>query len=102
MITMMTYFVYVCFALFALGISGVAASRNFIVMMLSIEIAIVAATLLATVIFTAGGQAGIMQLLFALFTIAAAEVMTLIVFYRYLSRYELSMDVAKLSRLKDK
>ena len=99
---MIEYFIYISMALFALGISGVVASRHFIVMMLSIEISIAAATLLATTLFFYSTDGGIMQLLFALFAIAAAEVMTLMVFYRYLARYELSVDVSKLSKLKDR
>jgi NADH-quinone oxidoreductase subunit K len=99
---MIDYFIYVSMALFTLGISGVAASRNFIVMMLSIEVSIVAATLLAVAVFRYGAPGNIMVLLFALWAVAAAEVIVLIVFYRYLSRYELSMDVTRLSRLRDK
>ena len=95
-------FVYLSFALFALGVSGVAASRHFLIMMLSIEICIVASTLLAAALFTYNTDGGIMQLLFALFAIAAAEVITLTVFYRYLAKYELTMDVSKLSRYRDK
>ena len=99
---MIIYFVYLSMALFALGVSGVAASRHFLIMVFSIEIIIVAATLLATALFYSNTYGGIMQLLFALWAIAAAEVIVLIVFYRYIAKYQSSMDVTRLSKLGDK
>ena len=98
---MIAYLMYLSLALFALGVSGVASSRHFLIMLLSIEIIIVAATLLAAAIYSNVMAGGIMELLFALWTVAAVEVMVLIVFYRYLAKYELSMDVTRLSRLRD-
>ncbi|MCL5430270.1 MAG: NADH-quinone oxidoreductase subunit K [Candidatus Marsarchaeota archaeon] len=95
------YFVAFSFAVFAIGIVGVVASRHFILMLLSIEIALAAATLLATVFFYFDSNGNILVLLFMIWTIAATEAIALVSFYRYLSRYETSMDVTKLSRLRD-
>ena len=96
------YFLVVSFAIFAVGIVGISATRHFIIMLLSVEVALVAATLLATAFYyynTATGN--IMLLLFAIWTIAASEAIVLIAFYRYLGRFEASLDVTKLSKLRD-
>ena len=96
------YFVVVSFALFSMGAVGIVATRHFLLMILSIEIALVASTLLATAMyFSVAGQGNIMLLLFAIWTIAAAEAIALVSFYRYLARYETSLDVTKLSRLRE-
>lgn len=95
------YFVIVSFAIFAVGIVGVAATRHFLLMILSVEIALVASTLLATVFYTFDGGGNVLLLLFSLWAIAAIEAIALVSFYRYLSRYETSLDVTKLSKLRD-
>ena len=95
------YFVTVSFAIFAVGIVGVAATRHFLLMILSVEIALVASTLLATVFYTFDAAGNVLLLLFSLWAIAAIEAIALVSFYRYLSRYETSLDVTKLSKLRD-
>jgi NADH-quinone oxidoreductase subunit K len=96
------YFVVISFALFSIGIAGIAATRHFLIMILSIEIALVASTLLATTMYYSVASSGnIMLLLFAIWTVAATEAIALVSFYRYLGRYETSLDVRKLSRLRD-
>jgi NADH:ubiquinone oxidoreductase subunit K len=95
------YFVLASFALFSIGIVGVAITRHFLFMILSIEIALVAASLIATVFFYTTTYGNIMLLLFAIWTVAATEAIALVAFYRYLARYEMSLDVTKLSKLSD-
>ncbi len=95
------YFVGLSFALFAIGIAGVAASRHFLIMMLSVEVAIIASTLLATVFFYYTAPGNIITLLLTMWTIASMEVLALIAFYRYLALQEVSLDVTKLSKLKN-
>lgn len=95
------YFIVVGFALFSIGIVGVAASRHFLIMILSMEIALVAATLVAATFFYTTIAGNIMLLLFAIWTVAATEAIALVSFYRYLAKYETSLDVTKLSRLRD-
>lgn len=96
------YFIAISFALFSLGMVGVAVTRHFLLMILSVEIALVASTLFATTMyFSVIGAGNILLLLFAIWTIAAAEAIALVSFYRYLARYETSLDVARLSRLRD-
>lgn len=96
------YFVVLGFAIFSIGIVGIAATRHFILMLVSVEIALVASTLVGTAFYyfnTNGGN--IMLLLFTVWTIAASEAIALIAFYRYLAKYETSLDVTKLSRFRD-
>lgn len=95
------YFILSSFALFSIGLAGVAATRHFLIMIISMEVAIVAATLLAAVYFSYTTNGDVMLLLFALWVVAAAEAIVLIAFYRYIAKFEMSMDVAKLSRLRD-
>ncbi len=95
------YFIGISFALFSIGIVGVVATRNFLLMILSVEIALVAATLLATVFFYATAEGDLMTLLFAIWSVAATEAIALIAFYRYLGRYETSLDVSRLSKLRE-
>src|SRR5580693_8196070 len=95
---LVSFFIVVSFGLFAIGIAGVAATRHFLIMILSIEIALASAALLATVFYYTSTNGNIMLLLFAIWTIAATEAIALVAFYRYLVRYETSLDVTKLSK----
>lgn len=98
---MIEYFIMLSFALFALGMAGVAATRHFLLIILSVEMAIVASTLLATAFFYYANAGSIMPLLFTYWSIAAVEAIALVAFYRYMARYELSLDVTKLSKYRD-
>jgi NADH-quinone oxidoreductase subunit K len=95
------YFVVISLALFAMGVAGITASRHFLIMILSIEIILVAASLLATVFFYFNSGGGIMLLLFLVWSIAAAEAIALVAFYRYMARFEFSLDVSKLSKYRE-
>lgn len=95
------YFLGLSFALFALGIAGVAASRHFLIMMLSVEVAIIASTLLATAFFYYAAPGDIIVLLLSIWTVASMEVLALVAFYRYLEVHDISLDVTKLSKLKN-
>ncbi len=95
------YFIALSIALFAIGLGGVVASRNFLIIMLSIEISITASTLLALSFFYFVSSNSIILLLLTIWSIASVEVMALVAFYRYMVREEISLDIAKLSKLKD-
>ena len=95
------YLLGLSLALFAIGIGGVASSRHLIIMMFSIEVVLVAAALLAVSVFSYFGIGNVLLLLFAIWAIAAAEVMVAISLYRYMVKAEVSLDVSKLSKLKD-
>ena len=96
-----TYFIVVSIAIFAIGISGVIASRNFLVMMLSIEVAITASTLLALSFYYFIAPNNILVFLLVIWSIASTEVIALVAFYKYMVKGEISLDIRKLSRLKD-
>lgn len=96
------FFMIVSFALFSIGIAGVAATRHFLLMILSIEIAIVASTLISTAFYYYNTAGNLMPLLFTMWTIAAVEAIALVAFFRYISKYEVDMDVTKLSKLRDR
>ncbi len=94
-------FIMLGFALFAAGVAGMATSRHLVIMMMSIEVALVASTLVATAFFYFSADGAIVPLLFTIWSIAAVEAIMIIVFYRYMVRNEMSLDVGKLSKLKD-
>jgi NADH-quinone oxidoreductase subunit K len=98
----LSYFIFLSFAVFAIGLAGILASRHFLIMMLSVEIAISASTILAVSLFYfAESGSSILLLLLAIWSVASAEVMAIIVFYRYMARNEVSLDVTKLRKLKN-
>lgn len=86
---------------FAIGAAGVVASRHFVMIILSMEVMLVAATILAVGFFYYYADGSIVLLLFAIWAIAAVEVIALIAFYQYMLKEESSMDVTSLSRLRD-
>ncbi len=98
---MILLFIFIAFILFSIGLGGVAISRHFILMIISVEMMLVAGTILAVSFFSylLPGSA-IVVLLFAIWSVAAIEIISLIVFYRYMSKENLSLDVSKLSKLK--
>ena len=98
---MFVYLLGLSLILFAIGIGGIASSRHFIIMMFSVEIALVAAALLAASVFSYLGTGNILLLLLVIWAIAAAEVVVAISAYQYMVKAEVSLDVSKLSKLKD-
>ena len=102
MIAPFPVFLLISFALFAIGIAGVAASRHFVVMILSAEIILVASSLAAVSVYTYVSNGVILPLLLAIWSVAALEVIALVVFYRYLASLEFSLDVTKLSKYREK
>jgi NADH-quinone oxidoreductase subunit K len=95
------YFIMLSIAIFAIGLSGVVASKNFLIMMLSIEIAITASTLLALSFFYFVSTNDILIFMLTIWSIASVEVMALVVFYRYMIKGKISLDITKFSKLKD-
>ena len=95
------YLIALSFAVFAIGLAGVAASRHFLIMMVSVEVAITASALLSVTFFYYTISGNILALLLTIWAVAACEVMALVTVYRYLARAEVSMDVTRLSKLKN-
>ncbi|MCL4382059.1 hypothetical protein M1614_03735 [Candidatus Marsarchaeota archaeon] len=99
---MIEYFMLLSIALFAIGISGIAVSRHFLIMVFSIEIMIIASSLFALSVFSGFLYYGNIVLLLVFFwSIAAVDIIAAMVFYRYLVRTKMSLDVTKLSEYKD-
>jgi NADH:ubiquinone oxidoreductase subunit K len=94
------YFMALSIAAFAIGIGGIVASRHFLITALAIEAALLASTMLAVVMFYYSAAGDIVSLLLALWSVAAAETMALMVFYRYMAKWKVGMDVTKLSKLR--
>lgn len=95
------YFMGLGFAIFAAGICGMAASRHFLIMMVSSEVAIMASTLLSTVFFYFSTGGSILPLLLSLWSVASIEAIAVVVVYRYLAKMEVSLDVTRMSNLKN-
>ena len=89
-------------ALFSIGIAGVVSSRHFVIMVLSIEIILVASSLVAVSLYSYVTNGEILSLLFVIWAIAALDVIALVVFYRYLAKLKMNLDVTKLNRLRDR
>ncbi len=95
------YLLGLSLVLFAIGIGGITSSRHFIIMMFSVEIVLVAAALLAASVFSYIGAGNVLLLLFMIWAIAAAEVVVAIALYRHMIKADMSLDVSKLSKLKE-
>ena len=89
-------------ALFAIGLAGIAADRHLIVILLAVELILVASTIGLVAFYSSGAADGpdAVLMLFAIFSVAAVEVMAAITFYIYMKRYGIDFDVAKLSKMK--
>ncbi len=102
MIAAIYYVLALGFSLVAIALAGIAAHRNLIVVMLGIEI-ILAASTIVLVSFISGIQnpdpSGIMML-FAIWAVASAEIITVIALYIYMKSSDRSFDISKLSKMK--
>ncbi len=96
------YFILMSISIFALGISGILASRHFLIMMFSVEIALTASTLLAVSLFYFTQAPGTIILLLAIWSAATVEVLAIIVFYRYMTAKGVDLDLLKLSKLRNR
>ena len=98
---MVTNFMVLASAMFAIGVAGVLSNKNFIIMMLSVEIALISSTLLAVSLFYYSSGGSVVPFLIVVWSVASAEAMTMIVLYRYMARQQISLDVSKLAKLKN-
>ncbi len=96
---MFIYLLLLGFALISAGVAGVVASRHFVVMILSVEIILVGASMLALTLYSYSSTGQILPLLFIIWAVAALDVLALVVFYRYLAKVKASMDVTKLEKI---
>ncbi len=102
MILGIAYPLMLSFALLAIGIAGVIASRHFIIMMLSIELAFVGSIILLLGFFDMiQGVSLAMLLLASIWAVLVAEVSGIVVFYIYIKKRGMGFDVSAFSRLRD-
>ncbi len=97
-----SYLLVTAFALFGIGMAGAFASRNLVGIMLSLEVAFVAAIVaLAYVLSTMPQPNGMgAMLLLGIWSVAAIEVMLIASFYVYMRSRGIDLDIRKLSRRK--
>ncbi len=96
-------YVYVLGAvLLAIGLAGIASDRHLVVIMLCVELIFVASIVILVGTFSYGKNPNpdAVMMLFAIFAVAAAEVITVIAFYMYMKHNRIEFDVTKLSKLK--
>ncbi len=87
-------------ALLSVGIAGIAASKNFILIMFSMELIIVSASIIGVGIYTyAGGD--IILLLATIWSVAAAELIVAIALYRYLIKSGNGASIEHLTNFRD-
>ncbi len=102
MIIGLTYPLVLSFAILAIGIAGVIASRHFIIMMLSIETIIVGSIIMLFSFFdTLQGSSLAMLILASIWAVLVAEVSGIVVFYIYLKKRGTGFDVSTFSKLRD-
>lgn len=94
-------FIFLGFAVFVLGVAGIVSSRNVVIMLLSTEVILLSASFMAVVFFNFNINGSIVPLLFTIWSIAAAEAIMVVVFYRYLVGSKASLDIKSLSKLRD-
>ncbi len=89
-------------SLLAIGLAGIASDRHLIVIMLSVELIFAASIVLLVGIFSYSSKPNpdAVIMLFSIFAVAAAEVITVISFYMYMKHNRIEFDVTKLSKLK--
>ncbi len=99
---MIVYFLVLALAVFAAGMGGAALSRHFLTIMFSIEAMMGAAALAAVTMFSLTYGFNLLVVLLTIWSIVTAETVAFIALYRYMVNYEVSLDVAKLSRYRDR
>jgi NADH:ubiquinone oxidoreductase subunit K len=88
--------------LLAIGLAGIALERHLIVILLAVEVIFIGSTVALVGFFSTSSAPSpdAVIMLFAIFSVAAAEVITLVTFYIYMKYKGIDFDVTKLSRLK--
>ncbi len=88
--------------LLAIALAGIASHRNLIIILLGVELAFVASTIL--LVYGIAGlnsdpSQGFIAIL-SVWTVASVEIISLIAVYVYMKSRGMPLDVSKLSRMK--
>lgn len=94
------WILFLSLALFSIGIYGVVARRNFLFILLSLEIMLNAVVLLFVGASSFHGDAGGQLMYLLILTLAAAEVAIGLGLVIHMYRQHHTLDVDKLSRLR--
>lgn len=86
----------------SIGLAGIGSDRHLVIILLGVELVLIASTIALVSFFSynASPNPEAVVMLFAIFAVAAAEVITVITFYIYMKSRGLDFDVSKLTRLK--
>lgn len=96
------YPIALALGLLAVALAGMATHKNFIVIMLGVELIFVASTILVITFISynsSPGSVGVFTL-FTIWAVAAAETITLVAFCVVMKARGFDLDVSKLSKLK--
>lgn len=98
----MQYEVYLGIALFCAGVAGIIASRHFILMVVSGEISLIGSiiVLVGFMPFASVQDGSGFSALLAMWSVAALEVVVVVVAYEYMRKKVPDFDIRKLSKLK--
>jgi len=96
------YFMYLSFAMLAVGIAGIVASRHIVLIVLSVEVMFVSSIILlaaaASYTSTLNGDAAAM--IIAVWAVAASDVIVLVALYLIIKAKGAKFDVTLFSELK--
>lgn len=96
------YLLALSISLVAIALAGIATNRNFIMIMLGVELIFIASTIVLVSSFSSNPSAdpGGIFFLFSIWSVASVEVITVIAFYVYMKSKGFDFDVSKLSKFK--
>ncbi len=99
---MIEYALYVGLALFSIGIAGIISSRHFILLVVSGEISLLGGivTLVSFLQFASTNDGSAFSALLSIWSIAALEVIVVVLVYEFMRKKVPDFDISKLSKLK--
>lgn len=99
---MISYLILAPIFLLSIAIAGIVSDKHFVVVLLGVELVFIASLILLGYFFSsaAGPNPSGVALFISIWTVASAEVITLIAFYIYMKANGISFDISKLSKLK--
>lgn len=94
------YYIFLCLAIFCIGITGVLIRKNAIIIFMSVELMLNSVNLLLTAFSTYKGDASGQVFVFFIMAVAAAEVAVGLAIIVMIYRNVRSIDVNLLNKLK--